>query len=132
MAVSFAVGVYLTVRYPILQDELFERRQEAFFIGIAAILLTIEGLRRTAGWNLVVIMLSFLLYALFADHLPNPLDVRVMKPGESLFIDVHHLGPIPRARLARPSAQPGPLQRHRAPDIAKDVPGNTGETRLTG
>jgi TRAP transporter 4TM/12TM fusion protein len=79
-AVSFFVGAYLTVRYPILQDELFERRDEAFGIGICAILLTIEGLRRTAGWNLVVILLSFLLYALYADQLPNPLDVRVMKP----------------------------------------------------
>jgi TRAP transporter 4TM/12TM fusion protein len=78
--VSFLVGAYLAVRYPILQDELFERRGEAFIVGVISILLTIEGLRRTAGWNLVVILVSFLLYALFADHLPNPLDVRVLKP----------------------------------------------------
>ena len=78
--VSFCVGAYLAVRYPLLQDELFERRGEAFAIGICAIPLTIEGLRRTAGWNLVVILLTFLIYSLIADWMPNPLDVRVMKP----------------------------------------------------
>ncbi len=78
--VSFSVGAYLAVRYPLLQDELFERREEAFLVGICAIPLTIEALRRTAGWNLVTILLAFLLYALFADLLPNPLDVRVMRP----------------------------------------------------
>ena len=78
--VSLCIGAYLAVRYPLLQDELFERRTEAFVVGIFAIPLTVEGLRRTAGWNLVTILVAFLLYSLFADLLPNPLDVRVMKP----------------------------------------------------
>ncbi len=77
---SFCIGAYLAVRYPLLQDELYERRAEAFAVGVLAIPLTLEGLRRTAGWNLVVILAAFLLYALFADLMPNPLDVRVMKP----------------------------------------------------
>ena len=79
-AVSFCLGAYLAVRYPLLQDELFERRGEAFALGLLAIPLTIEGLRRTAGWNLVVILVTFLVYSLIADRMPNPLDVRVMKP----------------------------------------------------
>ena len=79
-AVSFCVGAYLAVRYPLLQDELFERRGEAFALGVLAIPLTVEGLRRTAGWNLVVILVTFLVYSLIADWMPNPLDVRVMNP----------------------------------------------------
>ena len=78
--ISFCIGAYLAVRYPLLQDELFERRAEAFALGVCAIPLTVEALRRTAGWNLVVILLTFLIYALIADRMPNPLDVRVMKP----------------------------------------------------
>jgi TRAP transporter 4TM/12TM fusion protein len=78
--ISFGLGAYLAVRYPLLQDELFERRAEAFALGVCAIPLTVEALRRTAGWNLVVILLTFLIYALIADRMPNPLDVRVMKP----------------------------------------------------
>ena len=77
---SFCVGAYLAVRYPLLQDELFERRAEAFAVGVCAIPLTVEALRRTAGWNLVSILLAFLFYSLFANLLPNPLDVRVLKP----------------------------------------------------
>ncbi len=79
-ALSFAVGAYLAVRYPILQDELFVRRTEAFAVGIFAIPLTVEGLRRTAGWSLVVILLLFLVYALFADFVPGKLEGRPMKP----------------------------------------------------
>ena len=78
--VSFCVGAYLAVRYPLLQDELYERRAEAFAVGVCAIPLTVEALRRTTGWNLVSILLVFLLYSLFADRMPNPLDVRVMRP----------------------------------------------------
>lgn len=77
---SFGLGAYLAVRYPLLQDELYERRMEAFALGLCAIPLTIEALRRTTGWNLVTILAAFLLYSLFADLLPNPLGVRVMKP----------------------------------------------------
>jgi TRAP transporter 4TM/12TM fusion protein len=79
-ALSFGVGAYLAVRYPLLQDELFERRAEAFAVGVCAIPLTVEALRRTAGWNLVVILLAFLIYSLTADWLPNPLDVRTLAP----------------------------------------------------
>jgi TRAP transporter 4TM/12TM fusion protein len=78
--ISFCLGAYLTVRYPILQDELFERRGEAFVVGIFAIPLTIEGLRRTAGWSLVIILLLFLVYALFGDLIPGKLSGRAMKP----------------------------------------------------
>lgn len=77
---SFCVGAYLAVRYPLLQDELYERRTEAFVVGVFAIPLTVEALRRTAGWSLVSILLAFLLYSLFANLMPNPLDVRVLKP----------------------------------------------------
>jgi TRAP transporter 4TM/12TM fusion protein len=42
------------------------------FFGIALILLILEAMRRTAGWIMPVICLSFLAYALFGPYLPAP------------------------------------------------------------
>ena len=78
--ISFCVGAYLTVKYPVLQDELFERRGEAFVVGIFVLPLVIEGLRRTTGWSLVIILSLFLLYALFGDLIPGKLSGRAIKP----------------------------------------------------
>ena len=68
---GLAAGLYLAIRYPILQDELFERRNEAAIIGAILVPLTVEAIRRTAGWSLTWIVLFFLVYAVVGHNVPG-------------------------------------------------------------
>ena len=68
---GLAAGAYLAWRFPILQDELFERRPEASTIGSILIPLIVEAIRRTAGWSLTSIVLFFLAYTAFGHHVPG-------------------------------------------------------------
>lgn len=68
---GLAAGAYLAWRFPILQDELFERRPEASTIGTILIPLIVEAIRRTAGWSLTGIVLFFLAYTAFGHHIPG-------------------------------------------------------------
>ena len=71
---GLAGGIYLSIRFPILQDELFELRTEASVVGLIVVPLVVEAIRRTAGWSLTTIMLVFLVYALFGHHVPGLLQ----------------------------------------------------------
>jgi len=68
---GLAGGAYLAYRFPVLQDELFERRPEAATIGTILIPLIVEAIRRTAGWSLTSIVLFFLTYTAFGHHIPG-------------------------------------------------------------
>lgn len=68
---GLGAGLWLAVRYPALQESLFELRSEAAAIGTILIPLTVEAIRRTAGWSLTFIMLSFIVYALMGHHVPG-------------------------------------------------------------
>ncbi len=71
---GLACGIYLAVRFPILQDELFERRAEAAWIGAIVVPLVVEAIRRTAGWSLTAILLAFIVYAILGHHVPGVLQ----------------------------------------------------------
>ena len=70
---ALIVGAYLAWRYPVLADDFFALKNEAFILGIILLPLTIEALRRTAGLSLTIIVLAFILYALFGDIIPGRL-----------------------------------------------------------
>ncbi|MFZ7091432.1 TRAP transporter permease [Primorskyibacter sp. 2E233] len=67
---------YLAVRYPDLVLMIFARPPELWLPGAITIVLVLEALRRATGWALVVIILAFLLYALFGDVFPGRLQGR--------------------------------------------------------
>ncbi|MDP6173048.1 MAG: TRAP transporter large permease subunit, partial [Rhodospirillales bacterium] len=75
-ALGFGAGIYLAVRFDLLTDEFFYRQKEAFVIGIILVPLTIEGLRRTAGWSLTSIVLFFFIYAFWGNFIPGKLQGR--------------------------------------------------------
>ena len=75
-ALGLIVGGYLAVRYPALIDQAFYLKTEAFVIGIVLLPLTIEALRRTAGWSFTIIVAAFLLYALYGNFIPGKLQAR--------------------------------------------------------
>lgn len=68
---GLGAGLWLAVRYPALQEQLFVLRSEAAIIGSILIPLTVEAIRRTAGWSLTFIMLAFITYALMGHHIPG-------------------------------------------------------------
>ncbi len=86
--IGFFIGIYISYRYPIVSAEFFERREEAFWIGLVVVPLVIEALRRTAGLGLVIIVLVFLLYGLFAHLVPGQLNGR----SQSFFKLIAYLG----------------------------------------
>lgn len=73
---GLCAGLYLSVRYPLLAQQFFYMKTEAFLIGVVLLPLTIEALRRTAGWSFTFIVLAFALYALFGDVIPGNLQAR--------------------------------------------------------
>ena len=69
-------GLYIAVRYQVLIDELALPPPEIVAIGAAILALILEGLRRTAGTALVLILIAFLAYAYFGSAIPGPLAGR--------------------------------------------------------
>jgi TRAP transporter 4TM/12TM fusion protein len=67
---------FIAVRYPDLVLMIFARPPEIWVPGIIVILLLLEALRRATGWALVIIIVTFLAYGLFGDHLPGRLQGR--------------------------------------------------------
>ena len=70
-----AVG-YVAVSYPTLVLQIFTRPPELWITGLVIILLTLEALRRSTGWALVLIIAAFILYALIGDLIPGRLQGR--------------------------------------------------------
>lgn len=74
--VAMAAVGFIAVRYPDLVLMIFARPPEIWVPGIIVILLLLETLRRATGWALVIIIIVFLAYGLFGDHLPGRLQGR--------------------------------------------------------
>lgn len=77
---GFATCVYFTVIYTTLIEDYFYYRDIAFLIGVVVIPLTIEALRRTAGWSLVAVLLVFLVYAVVGHLVPGDLQAQEKDP----------------------------------------------------
>lgn len=85
-------GLYLSVYIPRLVDLVLTRPVDGVIAGTVMILLTVEALRRSSGQTLPIIVVLFILYALFADVIPEPLVGRSTDPqrlGAYLAIDVN-------------------------------------------
>ena len=73
---SFGVAAYIAVDYPQLVVKIFMRPLDVWVPGSVIIVLVLEALRRFTGWALVIIIVIFLLYALFGDVVPGQLRGR--------------------------------------------------------
>ena len=95
---GLAVGLYLVIFYPELQLTLGLITLERVILGAAAILLLLESCRRLFGWALVIITVTFFLYARFGYVVPGALYIRGI-PWERivthLYIDSESLLGIP-------------------------------------
>ncbi len=75
--VGFAMLAVATLAYAVMGGDDFSDRNTFpltidIVFGSILILLILEALRRTNGWVLLTVTVSFLLYALFGNHLPAP------------------------------------------------------------
>ena len=70
-AVGFGAVGYLGYHYPAIVDLVYLREPDHVAVSVILIILLIEALRRATGPVLSILVLVFVLYALFADHLPG-------------------------------------------------------------
>jgi len=73
---GFAAAAYMALRYPVLAELVARQPADGLASGSLVILLVIEGLRRTAGMTLTVIILAFLGLALGGHLIPGELAGR--------------------------------------------------------
>jgi TRAP transporter 4TM/12TM fusion protein len=68
---GLAVGLYAAIFFPEIMRRMGELDAHRLALGVVAILLILEGLRRTVGWILVGVGVFFLIYARYADFFPG-------------------------------------------------------------
>ncbi len=85
LALASAVfGLWLTVRFPTLSENVFYHPTEALIISAIGFVLIIEAVRRTMGYSLIIILAVVCLYALFASEFSGPLQSKSIKPDRLL------------------------------------------------
>jgi len=82
-----AAGAAGTMLYVLSQGADFGDRATAplrvdWLVGLAFIVLLLEGTRRATGWIMPGVAIAFLLYALFGNHLPHPWTHRGYPPED--------------------------------------------------
>ena len=98
---AIAIAAYITLH----TDEIMERMryvddipETARWLGILAVVLTLEVTRRMTGWPLVIISLVFLAYAVWGDMLPSALkrmDISTDMIVECMYLSNEGLYGIP-------------------------------------
>ncbi|HXF88981.1 MAG TPA: TRAP transporter fused permease subunit [Xanthobacteraceae bacterium] len=78
-ALSLLSVGYLAVKFPTLSEEVTARPLDGLLVAFVVIVLVMEGLRRTTGWALVIVVAAFLGYALIGDLIPGQLAGRPVK-----------------------------------------------------
>jgi len=81
-AIGFAAAVYTTIRFPDLVERMAERPLDAMAVGIVIILLITEGVRRTVGTVLTLVVVLFLGFALLGHLVPGVLAGREVSLGQ--------------------------------------------------
>tara|TARA_B100000315_G_scaffold229372_1_gene238906 strand:- start:5978 stop:7924 length:1947 start_codon:yes stop_codon:yes gene_type:complete len=76
--VGFIAAVYMAIRYPQLAELVSDAPLEGLIPGIIIVVLLIEGLRRTVGHALTILVVLFVLMGLFGHLLPGKLAGKEM------------------------------------------------------
>jgi TRAP transporter 4TM/12TM fusion protein len=79
--IGLGIGLYMFYRYPVLLENVAYMPVEGTTVGVILVVLTTEALRRTAGWGLCAVLLTFFAYSFLADIVPGQLQGRAMAPG---------------------------------------------------
>ncbi len=71
---GLAVGIYLVLYHPDIEQRHYVVTRFEVFLGATAILLILEASRRSTGWCLPIMGLSFIFYALYSNFFPGILQ----------------------------------------------------------
>lgn len=74
-------GLYVSYHYQDLIDRLIDAPWDAVILSTVLVVLCIEGLRRTVGYALVIIVLFFMFFALIGHHMPGALETVEVQPA---------------------------------------------------
>ncbi len=69
--VGFSAALYLAIFYPRIVDLIYLRQTDSVIVSVIIIILIIEALRRATGPVLPILVTIFIIYGLFANHLPG-------------------------------------------------------------
>jgi TRAP transporter 4TM/12TM fusion protein len=83
-ALSLAVCGYLTVNFPKLTAAASVVTPQTLLVSVTATVLTVEAVRRTIGWSLVIILLAIAGYVLVGHLVPGQLSTRKVELGQML------------------------------------------------
>jgi len=78
--VGFAASWYVAVRFPYFSENLYQVPTDGIVVSAILYVLCVEGLRRTVGNALVVIVLVFSVYALVGHFFSGALQTRQVTP----------------------------------------------------
>ena len=83
--VSLGAGIYAAFEYPTILSDFFGQPTDGLIVSWLFFLLVIEGLRRTAGWSLVIVVLAFTAYALVGHLVEGDLQTRQVDLNNMVF-----------------------------------------------
>lgn len=85
--VGLILGLYIMVDYPSLVGRAMSLPLDALIVGGLLFLLVLEGLRRTVGWTLVIVVVVIVAYGLIGHLVPGALQTReVAAPRMAVYL----------------------------------------------
>jgi TRAP transporter 4TM/12TM fusion protein len=73
---GFAAAGYIAVRFVDLGTQMFFAPLDGLTAAVVIVVLSVEGIRRTVGWPLVVVVLTFIVYGLVGHFIPGVMSAR--------------------------------------------------------
>jgi TRAP transporter 4TM/12TM fusion protein len=83
--VGFVAAGYIAVRFVDLGTQMVFHPIDGLLAAVAVIVLSLEGMRRTLGWPLVITVLVFLAYGLWGHLIPGTLAARPSEPAQLIY-----------------------------------------------
>lgn len=75
-AAGFAAAGYIAAKFVDLGTQMFFAPLDGLAAAIVVVVLSLEGIRRTVGWPLVIVVLVFIAYGLFGHFIPGVMSAR--------------------------------------------------------
>jgi TRAP transporter 4TM/12TM fusion protein len=82
---GFAASIYIAYYFADLSVLTFLSPPDGLAAAIIIIVLSLEGVRRTIGWPLVIVAVLFLLYGMLGQFIPGTLSARPTPPLQLLY-----------------------------------------------
>lgn len=83
--VSLAASIYMALNYPTILSDFFSTPLDGVIVSWLLFVLVIEGLRRTSGWSLVIVVLAFTVYALVGHLVEGDLQTNRVDLNNMIF-----------------------------------------------